>query len=129
MSPHCSHVAKYAEANYDAKMESISLIHCCVYTLLLCSTLSKQAAHLLSRASHHFYCEYNHSLERIILWCNLMFVEVANDWNFLNNVLSHAWDVGEEEEGEDTGCGAEVACCFAEYGHTTETYAVVMRSN
>jgi hypothetical protein len=42
-----------------------------------------------------------------------MFVEVANDWNSLDNVLSHAWDVGEEEEGENTSCSAEVACCFA----------------
>lgn len=42
-----------------------------------------------------------------------MLVQVSDDGNFLDDIFSDAGDVGEEEEGEDTGCGAEVGSCAA----------------
>lgn len=47
-------------------------------------------------------------LERIVLRRNLILMQVSNNRDLLNDVFSDARDVGEEEEGEDTSCGAEV---------------------
>jgi hypothetical protein len=50
-------------------------------------------------------------LERIVLWCYLLLEPGANDGDLLSDVVAHARDLGEHEEHEDAGCGAEVAGC------------------
>lgn len=42
-----------------------------------------------------------------------MFVQISNNRNLFNDVFSDAGDIGEEEEGKDSGCGAEVGSCAA----------------
>lgn len=55
-------------------------------------------------------------LERIVLGRNLMLMQVSNDRDFLNDIFSDAGDIGEEEEGEDTSCGAEIGSCAGAVG-------------
>lgn len=46
-------------------------------------------------------------LERVVLGGDLDIEERAQDGDLLHDVLAHAGDLGEEEDGEDTGGGAE----------------------
>lgn len=46
-------------------------------------------------------------LERVVLGGDLNLEERAQDGDLLHDVLAHAGDLGEEEDGEDTGGGAE----------------------
>lgn len=46
-------------------------------------------------------------LERVVLGGDLDVEERAQDGDLLHDVLAHAGDLGEEEDGEDTGGGAE----------------------
>ena len=48
-------------------------------------------------------------LEGVVLRGDLLDEVVANEGNLLHNVLSYARDVGEEEEGEDTGNGTKAS--------------------
>ena len=48
-------------------------------------------------------------LEGVVLRRNLDVKVIAQDGNLLHDVLAHAGDLGEEEEGEDSGYAAETA--------------------
>lgn len=48
-------------------------------------------------------------LKRVVLWRNLPDKVVADDWELLQDIFPHFWDVTEEEQGEDAGYCAEAA--------------------
>ena len=48
-------------------------------------------------------------LEGVVFGGNLLDEVVADEGDLLHNVLSYLGDVGEEEEGEDTGNGTEAS--------------------
>jgi hypothetical protein len=48
-------------------------------------------------------------LEGVVLGGDLLDEVVADERELLHNVLSYLGDVGEEEEGEDTGNGTEAS--------------------
>jgi hypothetical protein len=48
-------------------------------------------------------------LEGVVLGGDLLDEVVADERKLLHNVLSYLGDVGEEEEGEDTGNGTEAS--------------------
>jgi hypothetical protein len=48
-------------------------------------------------------------LEGVVLGGNLLDEVAANERNLLHDILSYLGDVGEEEEGEDTGNGTEAS--------------------
>ena len=54
-----------------------------------------------------------HNLERVVLRCDLVLEEVANEWDLLQDVLLYFRDAVEEEQGEDT-CNATEAACQGE---------------
>jgi len=48
-----------------------------------------------------------------------MLMQVSDDGDLFDDVSSDAGDVSEEEEGEDSGCGAEVGSCATEDSHSS----------
>lgn len=62
-------------------------------------------------------------LEGVVLGGNLLDEVVADEGDLLHNVLSYLGDVGEEEEGEDTGNGTEASSGgTAIRGHVSKMY-------
>ena len=58
----------------------------------------------------HCCCKENHPLEWVVLWGHLADEEVAENGHLAHDVLAHAGDLGEEEEGEEAGYATETSC-------------------
>lgn len=54
--------------------------------------------------------ENHHPLEWVVLGGDLADEVVAENGHLAHNVLAHAGDLGEEEEGEESGYTAETGC-------------------